>query len=381
MSPQFLTWDKKAKKHILVGYSENVKGYRIYDPVKNVITTSRDLVFIEKPRKQETVDVFLENTDSVGESVQESVIKLGHSSSSESGYPDGEETEARGESLFEDTLQTETAEMDAENKEKRVRRKPDRYGVLHTTSIGEDGMTYAEAISGPERQQWLQAIAEELQSFKDNQVWEVVDAPDNVSVVQCKWVLKRKLDCDNKVRYRARLVAKGFSQKAGIDYQETFSPVIRHSTLRLLFALSVQLGMDITHLDVTTAFLNGHLKENIFMYLPEGFPVKDSQSKVLKLKKAVYGLKQSSLAWYKKVDETLYSLGFIKSKLEPCVFMKTHDNNKKTIVGLYVDDFLIFSNCKFEADSLIEALSQKFKIKNLGQVKQYLGMRINIDKN
>lgn len=138
--------------------------------------------------------------------------------------------------------------------------------------------------------------------------------------------------------------------------------------------------MDITHLDVTTAFLNGYLKESIYMHLPEGFPIKDS-SKVLKLKKAVYGLKQSSLAWYQRVEETLYSLGFSKSKLEPCVFIKNHSDNKKTIIGIYVDDFIIFSNKKSETDSLINALSQKFKIKNLGQVKQYLGMRVNIDKN
>lgn len=249
-----------------------------------------------------------------------------------------------------------------------------------TTSVGEDEMTYADAISSPEKQHWLEAMAEELQSFEDNQVWEIVDAPDSASVVQCKWVFRKKFDCDNNVRYRARLVAKGFTQKAGVDYQETFSPVIRHSTLRLLFALSVKLDMDITHLDVTTAFLNGYLKESIYMRLPEGFHVKNS-NKVLKLRKAVYGLKQSSLAWYERVEETLCSLGFNKSKLEPCVFIKNHSDNLKTIVGVYVDDFIIFSNNKPESDMLIKALSQKFKIKNLGQVKQYLGMRINVNRN
>lgn len=126
---------------------------------------------------------------------------------------------------------------------------------------GDDEMTYNDAISGPEKQQWLQAMAEELQSFSDNAVWEVVHAPENVSVVQCKWVLKKKFDHENKVRYRARLVAKGFTQKAGVDYLDTFSPVIRHSTLRLLLAMSVQMNMNVTHLDVTTAFLNGFLKK------------------------------------------------------------------------------------------------------------------------
>lgn len=265
---------------------------------------------------------------------------------------------------------------------KRQRKKPERYGFANicTSYSRDDDITYAEAISGPEKQQWLQAVAEELQSFADNKVWEVVDAPDNASIVQCKWVLKKKFDHDNKVRFRARLVAKGFTQKAGVDYQDTFSPVIRHSTLRLLLAMSVQLDMNVTHLDVTTAFLNGYLKETVFMHPPEGFPVA-CVNKVLKLKKAVYGLKQSSLAWYQRVEETLCNLGYSKSKLEPCVFIKNHNNGQKTIVGICVDDFLIFSNNNAETDYLIESLNKKLKIKNLGQVKQYLGMRINIDRN
>lgn len=339
----------------------------------------------------------------MGELIEESVVKLeplNESSSSESDYLDVEEesleSEACGENL--NTEQTSSAPQSTEEPsdiphvdfttpapevtEKRQRRKPDRYGIVNmcATATGEDELTYAEAISGPERLMWSQAMAEELQSFQDNQAWEVVDTPSNASVVQCKWVFKKKFDSDNKVTYRARLVAKGFTQKAGIDYQETFSPVIRHSTLRLLFAISVQLDMDITHLDVKTAFLNGHLKESIFMHLPEGFPINNS-NKVLKLRKAVYGLKQSSLAWYKRVEEILCKSGFRKCKLEPCVFVKNHSDNKKTIVGLYVDDFLVYSNCKTESDNLIEILSQKFKIKNLGQVRNYLGMRVNINKS
>lgn len=400
-------WDRKSKKYILVGYCDNVKGYRIYDPVKNQVTTSRDVIIQEKPKRPDSVTISVENTDSVGELVEESVVKgeplNDGSGSSDSDYLDVDENiEPVHSGESQDSVQASMAPQStdqtsdtphagsptpvtvevAEMKQKRERRKPDRYGFANMCAAvtGDDGLTYAEAISGPEQQQWLKAMAEELQSFQDNQAWEVVDTPSNTSVVQCKWVFKKKFDCDNKVRYRARLVAKGFTQKAGIDYQETFSPVIRHSTLRLLFALSVQLCMDITHLDVTTAFLNGHLKENIFMHLPEGFPLNNS-NKVLKLRKAVYGLKQSSLAWYQRVEETLCSSGFSKCKLEPCVFVKNHSDDKKTIVGVYVDDFLIFSNCKKESDSLIQILSQKFKIKNLGQVKNYLGMRININKS
>ncbi|CAK1555486.1 unnamed protein product [Leptosia nina] len=294
-------WDKKSKLHILVGFSENVKGYRIYDPVKRNVTTSRDVVIMEKLRTTETVTIpVVETTDSVGELLEESAVKTeflhNQSSSSECDY-----SESLNNSFHKKKEESDKKEKEEEannvpqtNEEpkKQLRKRPERYGFanMSTTSIGDNELTYAEAISGPESQQWLQAMAEELQSFDDNQVWEIVDAPDSASVVQCKWVLKKKIDCDNKVRHRARLVAKGFTQRAGVDYDETFSPVIRHSTLRLLFSLSVQLDMNVTHLDVTTAFLNDYLKESIFMYLPEGFPNKEP-NKVMKLKKAVYGLK------------------------------------------------------------------------------------------
>ncbi|CAH2088806.1 unnamed protein product [Euphydryas editha] len=214
-------FDRKAKKHILLGFSNDIKGYRIYDPVKKQVITSRDVVILEKTEKEKTATVSIERTNSVGESMEESI---------------GEQ-------------------QTVNKREARITRKPERYGYANacTTSIGDVGMTYAEAISGPENQQWLQAMADELQSFKDNQVWELL-------ILQII------------------LVAKGFTQKPGVDYQETFSPVIRHSTLRLLFALSVQYGMNITHLDVTTAFLNSQLKENIFMHIPEGLTVKECES-------------------------------------------------------------------------------------------------------
>ncbi|KAG7306736.1 hypothetical protein JYU34_008164 [Plutella xylostella] len=241
-------WDKKSMRHILVGYCENVKGYRIYNPVNNQVSTSRDVVIQEKPKRPDTVTVSLESTDSVGELEEESVVKLGplnDSSSSESDNLNVEAENIESESCAEDLniKQDSSVPQDTEKAseipatpvqevpvvEKRQRRKPDRYGFANMCdTTGDDELTYAEAISGPERQMWLQAMAEELQSFEDNQAWEVVDTPSNASVVQCKWVFKKKYDPDNKVRYRARLVAKGFTQKAGIDYQETFSSVIRH---------------------------------------------------------------------------------------------------------------------------------------------------------
>lgn len=176
------------------------------------------------------------------------------------------------------------------------------------------------------------------------------------------------------------MVAKGFTQKEGIDYKETYSPVLKYSTLKLLFAIGVNLDLNITHLDVTTAFLNGKLKEIVYMQLPQNLKNDDNVCKVLKLKRAIYGLKQSARAWYEKVDKVLQELGYKKSRYEPCLFVKLCDN-EKTYVALFVDDFFIFTNCDKEVNNLKCQLSTIFKLKDLGQLKQCLGMNIVIEKD
>lgn len=381
-----LKWDKKSEKKILVGYPEDIKGYRVYCPITKKVSTSRDVIIMEEvsipvTENRECNEESLGSVGDISSGDLEDNVDETYIDKSDVTYIPSE---------YESVSSSESGESEHDGKPVRLRQKPERYEYLNMCADSNvkawdcwdandaGDLTVQEALVGPEKELWLSAIREELKCFSENDAWELVDAPSAGTVVKCKWVLKKKY-CNEQVRYRARLVAKGFTQRPGVDYYETFSPVIRHSTLRYLFALSVQLKMDITHLDVTTAFLNGHLKETIFMQLPECFPNVNC-NKVLRLKKAIYGLKQASLAWYDRVNETLCNLGYVKSTVEPCVFLKDCQNNRKVIVGLYVDDFLIFSNVKSETDKLIEALNAKFKIKNLGDVKQYLGMRVNVDR-
>lgn len=139
------------------------------------------------------------------------------------------------------------------------------YMCTEDTVLDYDPITVSEALSRPDKGKWMQAaMREELESFEENDAWELVDIPKSDSIVECKWVFKRKSDSDNNVRFRARLVAMGFSQRFGIDFDETFSLVVRHSTLRLLNALSVKFDLFIAHLDVATAFLNGLLDKNVY---------------------------------------------------------------------------------------------------------------------
>lgn len=393
-----LKWDRKSKQLILVGYAENVKGYRVYDPSTNSVTTSRDIIIMEATNDPEMVQIPIEckATAEENEYEEESYISEedGEEDRKDETYVPKIEASSvsdSSESFFDTTSDSEITIVDLnqqQSRPKRVIRPPDRYGynnlcIAECEDCNDKEITLAEALNGPENEFWRAAMKEELDSFEENEAWELVDHPQDSSVIQCKWVFKKKYDSVNNVRYRARLVAKGFSQTPGVDFHETFSPVLRYSTLRLLFALAAKLNLDISHLDVTTAFLNGFLTETVYMKKPIMFERNNNNGndkKVLKLKRAIYGLKQSSRAWYQRVNDYLIHLGYKKSDYEPCLFTKFKDN-VKIIIALFVDDFFVFSNCTKATEQLVQELSNKFKIKNLGQVKQCLGVRVRVTEN
>lgn len=372
-----LKWDKKSKRMILVGFSDHIKGYRLYDPEEKKIIVSRDVVIEETMVKSKVpVCEIKESSVSVGADIPKEVEsceadEISSNCSSEHGNQS-------------DDVYLPNVVVDASENVRRSQRVPkpkklDDYITYLCVDTDLDPITVEEALSRGDGDRWMSAMQEELQSFADNEAWEVVSDSRGKTVVKNKWVFKRKIDHEGNVRYRARLVAKGFTQKAGIDFNETFSPVVRFSTLRLLFALSQKLHLNVCHLDVATAFLNGDLKENVYMQVPQGLEIADSKNKVLKLKKAIYGLKQSSRSWYERVDSSLKNFGYKKSEYEPCLYTKM-ENNLKTIVCVYVDDFFIFSNDDKETDCLKIRLGEKFKIKDLGEVKNCLGIHVNINK-
>lgn len=391
-------WDQKAEQCILLGYADNTKGYRLYNPKKKTIITSRDVVIMENNTNLNMTHVMQEKENKIScqdvmeeekENVQDDTLNL---SSAETITDPADDTYVPDDTMnsstsyeFCDSISEEINNGENSGLPKRNRKPPERYGysnvcLADTMDMCEDSLTYEEVLSSDERDEWSKAMNEELQSFYQNKAWELVEKPSDGKVVQCKWVYKKKLNSDNTVRYRARLVAKGFTQREGIDYKETFSPVLKYSTLKLLFAISVNLDLNITHLDVTTAFLNGHLDETVFMQLPQNLMCKNNENKVLKLNRAIYGLKQSARQWYKKVDDCLIELNYKKSVYEPCLFIKS-SGNLKTFVALFVDDFFIFSNCSSEVDHLKNKLSARFKLQDLGQLRKCLGMNVKIKRD
>lgn len=384
-------WDKKANMMYLVGYSENIKGYRLYNPNNQTLTVARDVVVMENiQNNSNTTSIMVKDPEPLQNIIREESSEEQQEVQDEIGQ-EGDDDYVVSESSSEieeldETLTTD--DMDVANQsnvnqpDKRVRRQPDFYGIANmcVEDMTCEPITVNDAMNGPEMEQWRKAMKEELQSFSDNNTWELVNRPSEGTVVKNKWVFKKKCNSEGEVRYRARLVAKGFTQVKGVDFSETFSPVVRYCTLRMLFALSLKFDLKMNHLDVPTAFLNGHLEESVFIEIPEFSEYFNCSNKVLKLNKAMYGLKQSARAWYTRVEESLLKLGFSKSSNEPCLFMKIHDN-VKVYVALFVDDFFVFYNCNTTYRNLKVVLEKEYKIKDLGQIKQCLGMNVNVNKN
>lgn len=229
----------------------------------------------------------------------------------------------------------------------------------------------SQALVIPE---WKAAMEDEYNALLRNNTWVLVPQTPDMNLITTKWLFRVKYTKDGRVdRYKARLVAKGFQQTAGVDYFNTYSPVIKPQTLRLLFTLAVSRGWVIQQVDINNAFLNGELKETVYIQQPEGFRSPSSPNHVCKLIKALYGLKQAPKAWYDTLKAFLVTQGFKHSTADHCLF---HRQNKghTTLVLIYVDDILITGDVPSEVEKLITDLNWRFSLKHLGVVNYFLGI-------
>ncbi|KAM2104670.1 hypothetical protein ACFX1R_015245 [Malus domestica] len=184
-------------------------------------------------------------------------------------------------------------------------------------------------------------MKEEIDALQQNQTWDLVPKPRDVKPISCKWVYKIKRRLDGSIeKYKARLVARGFSQQYGLDYDETFSPVAKLTTVRVLLALAANKDWNLYQMDVKNAFLHGELDREIYMMQPMGFKSKAYLEYVCKLRKALYGLKQAPRAWYSKIAEFLTQSGDSVTPADSNLFVKAN-KGKLAIVLVYVDDLII----------------------------------------
>jgi histone deacetylase 1/2 len=223
---------------------------------------------------------------------------------------------------------------------------------------------------------WLQAMKEEYTALMKNNTWSLVPLPPHKKAIGCKWLFRVKENPDGTVnKFKARLVAKGFLQTAGFDFTETFSPVIKPVTIRIILTLAVTYKWQVQQIDINNAFLNGVLQEEVFMQQPAGFEVAD-KSLVCKLHKSLYGLKQAPRAWYDRLTQALLQMGFVKSKCDPSLLVRSH-KGQYTYVLIYVDDILVTGSAPQLIQDVISKLNVSFALKQLGEVDYFLGIEVH----
>ena len=270
-------------------------------------------------------------------------------------------------------------EARGENSEENVTQVTSVTTESAKTAVLGDPISYHDALSREDRESWQKACNEELETLKKFGVYEEVPQPHDRKIVGSKWVFRMKMGPDGQIeRYKARLVAQGFSQVEGIDYNETFAPVTKFNSIRLLLALSARFDWEIHQMDVKSAFLNGELDEEIYMRPPPGY--KSTPGTVWRLKKTLYGLKQASREWYKKLSHELDTLGFSRIQADHCVFYK-NVNGHHIVIAVYVDDNLIISDSPDLIAQTKKDLSSRFDMTDLGEVHWILNMEVTRDRS
>ena len=363
----------KAKKLRLVGYGPSSTGYRLFDEQKQKLIIRRDVEFNENDFGKETVldcdpvptpvqQSSTSNLEEVESQIQQPADNSEPAPVVRKSLRKRKEPNRLGEWVQGDEIDaTEFDEIDL------AVAQPERCHYLFHISQDEP-KTIDEAFSSKESEKWQEAADKEYNSLVNMDTWELVKLPEGCKTIGCRWVFKRKYKEDGSIeRYKARLVAKGYSQRYGVDYHETFSPVVRFDTLRTLLSFAVQNELLIDQMDVTTAFLNGYLDEEIYIEQPPGYEVKGKENLVCKLKRSLYGLKQSPRCWNQRFTTYLQELGFEKCESDYCVFVK---KDPLILIAVYVDDLVLITENSLQMQQLKSDLIKEFEMINMGLVSQ-----------
>lgn len=442
-------FDRRSKEGLLVGYSEQSKAYRVWIPETRTTEVTRDVVFREEMIAHDgTVgDIFpqdhgdevrVEPNNQVHElefeliprdefRVERRVVQDQPDIDELDGdleFPEGFRGFAPDE-IDDPDQEIRPAEQPATPPADRQvsppTRGPGRPKLVRTGGRGRPRKLYCvqpgeaanvaevpvnQAVSGEDSAEWLEAMAEEAIALIRNNTWKLVGRPKGQRVIGSRFVLRNKHNADGTISKRkARVVARGFAQRPGIEFHDTFAPVARLSTIRTAVAIAVQDNLKIRQLDVKTAYLNGEVEEQIFMETPAHFKdvlahivqdekidkdVRKKADEMLKkltdhdvvclLGKALYGLKQAGRAWYHCIDGEIMNLGATRSDADPCLYFIGPVEDRTHII-IYVDDILIMSRTDAKIDEVRDFLNTKFEIKDLGDVRYCLGLEFERGAN
>lgn len=243
---------------------------------------------------------------------------------------------------------------------------------LHAAALSPVPQSVRSALLDPN---WRAAMTEDFEALQTNNTWSLVPRPSGVNVVTGKWIFRHKLHPNGSLdRYKARWVLWGFTQRTGIDYDETFSPVVKLATIRIVLTLALSQRWPIHQLDVKNAFLHGTLTEIVYCVPPFGFVDPSQLNHVCRLNKSLYGLKQAPRAWYNRFASYLLSIGFIEAKADTSLFIYHHGSD--TVYLLYVDDIVLTASSASLLRRVIGAVQQEFAMKDMGQLHHFLGISV-----
>ncbi|GJY65031.1 retrovirus-related pol polyprotein from transposon TNT 1-94 [Tanacetum coccineum] len=379
--------DDKSRKCVLLGVSDESKAYRLYDPVSKKIIVSRDVIFEEDESwswgndKEENMSSDLEWGDDHNNNEDERYNDAPANSNEPGSSSNASQSSEIGSPFNDGSDGTNSPSPNVGRARKTpVWMKDYVTGDVSTDDEGlnvmmmlteDDPLTFEEAVKN---RQWRDAMKAEIDSIEKNKTWELTILPAGTKPIGVKWVFKTKLNEKGEVeKHKARLVAKGYAQQYGVDYTEVFAPVARLDTIRLILALAAHHGWDVFQLDVKSAFLQGELKEEVFVQQPPGYEKKGEEDKVYKLTKALYGLKQAPRAWYSKIEAYFVREGFARCSSEHTLFTKSKEGGKLLIVSVYVDDLIYTGNDKSMCDEFKSSMMLEFDMSDLGKMRYFLG--------
>ncbi|GJY45968.1 retrovirus-related pol polyprotein from transposon TNT 1-94 [Tanacetum coccineum] len=359
-------FDPKSYEGIFLGYSQTSKAYIVLNKQTMKIEESLNVTFDETPPPSKTSPLVDDDLD------EEEAIRTTEKKNLEKDIED-------------DSIEIEEIVNVKESKDHPL---GNVIGNLNQRTLRSQAQNQSNffcfiSIIEPKNvnealgdESWIVAMQEELNQFIANDVWELVQRPKNMTIIGTKWVFRNKLDENGVVsRNKARLVAQGYNQQEGIDYDETYAPVARLESIRILLAYACALDFKLYQMDVKSAFLNGLINEEVYVAQPPGFIDFEKPDHVYKLKKALYGLKQAPKAWYDRLKAFLikheYSMGMVDNTL----FTKKKSSNL-IIVQIYVDDIIFGSTCQDMCDDFAKIMHDEFEMSMMGELNFFLGLQI-----
>ncbi len=389
--------DDKAQKGIFVGYDKRSPAFLVHFPQTGTVKKTRNVKFVNS-----MPDTYICNDDCVEEDFDFHGER--RSAPTNNGSHFGSDSTPAFESTPGTTLANDNVNNEAQNTNPEVTqfgrgaRTKTRPKFLDDYLVNDDldthigyinhscysisnfiPQTHSEAISCTDSHKWDEAMKREMHALEENDTFDIVSLPKDRKAIKGKWVYTIKEDKEDNQTYKARFVAKGYSQIEGVDYSETFSPTARMNSIRLISQISVEKELELHQMDVKAAYLNAPIDCLIYVEQPEGFAVKNEKGEklVLKLKKSLYGLKQSGRNWNNTLHTYLIDNGFQRSINEPCFYFNQIDD---VYLLVWVDDLLISANANI-LDNTKQTLEQRFQMKDLGQVSLFLGIEFEHDVN